>query len=136
MKIIKKKPTYQELLDFREIARSSYLELTLIERFKIFLAYSILGLFFIKFLFNKFYLLIENHKLIGFAIIRINKIRSLFVKIDNQNNGCGSFLLSYIEKDLKDKGYKQVYLKPTKSFRNFYLKRNYYQDKFYFYKDL
>ena len=136
MEIKRIKPKINSLLDMRAIAFSNLKDFSFLQRLKIRSAYLPIAILFSKYLFNNFYILIQDHKLLAFIIIRRNKIRSLFVKLDVKGRGYGSVLLDYVESACKIKGYKFIYLKPTTQAKPFYEKRGYKKNKFYWYKDL
>lgn len=59
---------------------------------------------------NNFYLLIENEKLIGSALIIDNYIKVMCIISEYQNKGYGTKLIKYIVNKILEKGYKTVKL--------------------------
>lgn len=116
------RPTIEALLWFRAIVFENLASLTHLERFKARLGFSIPALFFSRYLFNKFYVCEEEDEVLGFAILRFGRIRSLFVSLNYHGIGIGSKLLSKMCLDSKS---KHILVKPVKSAEGFYLKNGF-----------
>lgn len=119
------KPTIKDFVTFREIAFSSISKLTLLERVKVRLGFSPLSLLSSRFLFNKFYIAEKDNQILGFAIFRFKLLRGLFVSSEFRENGVGSRMLNKI---MTDTEFDDIYVKPTKSSRSFYLAHGFYGD--------
>jgi len=117
-------PRFRTLLSMRELARESRDTLTSYERLKFNLAFSVIGLFFTKLFFNKFYVLTNQNHLIAFAIVRANLLCGLFVCKSQRRKGYGTLLLEYLTNTIPN-----LCLRTTKSSRPFYEKQGYFGGK-------
>jgi len=116
------KPTLKEMLMFRKLARQVGDNLKLSERFKIFMAFSYFCLFWTAINFNHFFIAVDlNNRLVGFAIVRKNLLRALFVRVGYQRRGVGKRLLRFVEFNTSS----PLYLRASKSSKPFYLKNNF-----------
>lgn len=128
IKLIKKKPTFEDLkvmkILLKNVINSKH---TFLEKLKMKVNHSRFNLFCMWCFWNNFYFIMDDNKLLGYGVVRFNKIRGFFIRPENQNQGFGSKLLSFIEQDIF-KNYDMIFLKSTENYQRFYFKNNYHYD--------